>query len=412
MRNKLNIAYIFESIPEDGGNFQTEISSAIRLREINDENINIEFFSTNKKNIKVLSIYNFKPILLKKRNISFLLLMFYKFLTSSKIKNILKFLFGITQLENQLLKKKIDIVHFNSMSSLAMQLDKINFGVSFWDSGHLQFPQFPESRKNYHSFESKEYLYNLLLKKSSYIITDSIENKDNLLKQYNVDEKKINLIYSEPASDLLNIDEKKVLSKKEIFNKFDIKNKDYIFYPAQYWPHKNHIYILESLSILKEKYGRNLSVVFTGKNKFNNLNYIKQVTKNLNLQYNVTFKNFVESNDLFYLYKYALAITVPTYMGPTNHLPLEGFYIGTPVLYSDLWSETEQVKGAVLSFDLKDANSLSLKIIDLLEKKDLRDTMINKGKEKYNEILDKTNRSQMKLKEIFKSFLIINKNWE
>ena len=56
----------------------------------------------------------------------------------------------------------------------------------------------------------------MLLKKSSYIITDSIENKDNLLKQCNVDEKKINLIYSEPASDLLNIDEKKVLSKKEI----------------------------------------------------------------------------------------------------------------------------------------------------------------------------------------------------
>ena len=251
-----------------------------------------------------------------------------------------------------------------------------------------------------------------MLKKSSYIVTDSIENKDNLLKQYNVDEKKINLIYSEPATDLLNIDEKKVLSKKEIFNKFDIKNKEYIFYPAQYWPHKNHIYILEAISILKEKYGRNLSVVFTGKNKFNNLNHIKQMTEKLNLQDNVTFKNFVESNDLFYLYKYALAVTVPTYMGPTNHLPLEGFYVGTPVLYSDLWSETEQVKGAVLSFDLKNANSLSIKIIDLLDKKDLRDTMINKGKEKYSELLKKIDQSQMKLKEIFKSFLIIKKNWE
>ena len=29
--NKLNIAYIFESMPEDGGNFQTELSNAIRL---------------------------------------------------------------------------------------------------------------------------------------------------------------------------------------------------------------------------------------------------------------------------------------------------------------------------------------------------------------------------------------------
>ena len=155
-----------------------------------------------------------------------------------------------------------------------------------------------------------------------------------------------------------------------------------------------------------------MSVVFTGKNKFNNLNYIKKITEELNLQDNVTFKNFVESNDLYYLYKYALAITVPTYLGPTNHLPVEGFYIGTPVLYSDLWSETEQVKGAVLSFDLKNANSLSLKIIDLLDQKDLRDTMINKGKEKYSEILKRINKNQTKLKDIFKSFLIINKNWK
>ncbi len=412
MKNKLNIAYIFESMPQDGGNFQTELSSAIRLREIKDEKINIEFFSTNKKNIEILNFYNFNPILIKKTNISFLILIIYKFLISSKVKSLFNLLFGITHLEKKLLERKIDIVHFNGMSSLAMQLDKINFGVSFWDSGHLQFPQFPESRKNYYSFESREYLYNLLLKKSSYVITDSFENKNNLLKQYSVDEKKINLIYSAPATDLLNIDEEKALTKKDIFDKFDIKNEEYIFYPAQFWPHKNHVYILEALSILKKSYEKNISVIFTGKNKFNNLGYIKQVTKDLNLQDNVTFKNFVESNDLFYLYKYALAITVPTYLGPTNHLPLEGFYIGTPVLYSDIWSETEQVKGAVLSFDLKDASSLSQKIIDLLDKKGLRDMMISKGKEKYSELSEKINKNQKILKEIFNSFLIINKNWK
>ena len=393
MKDKLNIAYIFETMPEDGGNFQTEITSAIRLQNVEDKNINIKFFSTNKKNIEILNSYDFNPILLNKKNINFLLLIIFKFLVTPKIKKIFNLLFGITKLEKELLKRKIDIVHFNGMSALAMQLDKLNFGVTFWDSGHLQFPQFPESRKNYHSFESREYLYNLLLKKSSYIITDSVENKDNLIKQYNVDEKKINLIYSEPAADLLKVDKEKTLTKKEILDKFDIKNKEYIFYPAQYWPHKNHVYIIEALSILKKEYGKNLSVVFTGKNKFNNLNYIKKITEELNLQDNVTFKNFVESNDLYYLYKYALAITVPTYLGPTNHLPVEGFYIGTPVLYSDLWSETEQVKGAVLSFDLKNANSLSLKIIDLLDQKDLRDTMINKGKEKYSEILKRINKN-------------------
>ena len=154
------------------------------------------------------------------------------------MRHIFNLLFGITNLEKKLLESKIDIVHFNGMSALAMQLDKINY-VSFWDSGHLQFPQFPESRKNYYSFESREYLYNLLLKKSSYVITDSFENKNNLLKQYSVDEKKdkFNLFHT-PATDLLNIDEEKALTKKDILDKFNIKNTEYIFYPAQFWPHK------------------------------------------------------------------------------------------------------------------------------------------------------------------------------
>ena len=43
MKDKLNIAYIFETMPEDGGNFQTEITSAIRLQNVEDKNINIKF---------------------------------------------------------------------------------------------------------------------------------------------------------------------------------------------------------------------------------------------------------------------------------------------------------------------------------------------------------------------------------
>ena len=72
-------------MPEDGGNFQTELSNAIRLREIKDEKINIEFFSTNKKNIEILNFYNFNPILIKKTKVSFLISIIYKFLISSKV---------------------------------------------------------------------------------------------------------------------------------------------------------------------------------------------------------------------------------------------------------------------------------------------------------------------------------------
>ena len=412
MNQKLNIAYIFETVPEDGGNFQTEITNALRLKKIEDQSIKVKFFSNNKKNLQIINSHNLRPILLEKKNISFLLLIFYKFIQNKKIKKILNFLFGINKLEKKLIKEKIDIVHFNGMSPLALQLKKINFGVSFWDSGHLQYPQFPESRNNYYSFENKEYLYKLLLKKSSYVITDSIENKLNLIKQYNVEENKINLIYSEPAIDLLKINENKIASKKEIKSKFDIKNQEYIFYPAQFWPHKNHVYILEAISILKKKFNKDISVVFAGKNKFNNLNHIKNISNSLEINDHVTYAGFVNSEDLYFLYKHAIALVIPTYFGPTNHLPIEGFFVGTPVIYSDLWSETEQVKGAVLSIDLKNANSLSSKIIDLIDNQDIRNEIIHKGKQKYNELSVKIKENPRVFKNLFNTFSIINRNWE
>ena len=39
MNKKLKIGYIYESVQEDGGNFQTELTTALRLRKTENENI-------------------------------------------------------------------------------------------------------------------------------------------------------------------------------------------------------------------------------------------------------------------------------------------------------------------------------------------------------------------------------------
>ena len=39
MKNKITVGYIFENSPSNGGNFQTEISTAIRLKNLNIDNI-------------------------------------------------------------------------------------------------------------------------------------------------------------------------------------------------------------------------------------------------------------------------------------------------------------------------------------------------------------------------------------
>ena len=56
-------------------------------------------------------------------------------------------------------------------------------------------------------------------------------------------------------------------------NKVDVKAKyqivdEYIYYPAQFWSHKNHVYIIDAIAILKQQ-GINLIAIFSGSNKGN-----------------------------------------------------------------------------------------------------------------------------------------------
>ena len=67
INNRITIGYIFESSPIDGGNFQTEISTANRLKSLDLENFKIKFFSVNRDNIEVLKKHNYDLKYIKKK---------------------------------------------------------------------------------------------------------------------------------------------------------------------------------------------------------------------------------------------------------------------------------------------------------------------------------------------------------
>ena len=178
------------------------------------------------------------------------------------------------------------------------------------------------------------------------------------------------IIYSEPSSQILKRKKVDDNFSTEVLKKFELLNKKFIFYPAQYWAHKNHIYIIEAISLMEKK-NKELTAVFCGTDK-NNLDYLKSFTKKLKLEKSIKFLDFLSEDELNELYKNSFAIVVPTYFGPTNHLPIEGFYFEKPVFYSNIWSDTEQVKDAVISIDLNNPNDLANKLLKFLKKNVLK----------------------------------------
>ncbi|MDO9288959.1 MAG: glycosyltransferase, partial [Thermodesulfovibrionales bacterium] len=173
-------------------------------------------------------------------------------------------------------------------------------------------------------------------------------------------------------------------------NYIDVKVKysitgDYIYYPAQFWSHKNHIYILEGLKVLKEKYNIKINAVFSGSDK-GNLEFVLKRVEDFGLNDQIHYIGFVSNEEIPYLYKQSLALVMPTYFGPTNIPPLEAFKLGCPVLYPDLSDLKEQVKDSALLMDLADPESLALNLIKIIEKDKEIGNLVKNGKRKIEDL--------------------------
>ena len=402
----INIAVIFDQKIYSGGGYQQSINMLNQINKIPNSKYNFKYYTTIYRNKKNLDCNKFKFKYLKSS-------IFARLIAKIKInpryvfiKSLLDLLIPINFLELELRLYKIDLVYFISPSNLAYDLRSLNYIYTIWDLCHLDNPEFPEIRLS-NQFEIREVLYKKVLKKATAIITDCKENKRIIIKNYLINKKKITCIPFEASSNLnFNVDlsfDNKFL--KDIFN----KKISYLFYPAQYWAHKNHMYLLEALKIIQKKHKYNIGVIFTGSEK-GNLKYLKKFVEKEGLKSNVIFLGYVNNDDLSRIYKKSLALVMPSYFGPSNLPPLEAFQFGLPVIYPNMKSFVKYLDNSGLFIDLNDPNSLVIKIIKLLENNKLRQELITKGY-KYLSLYNDNNVS-VKLDNIFKSYLVKRNCWK
>lgn len=131
----------------------------------------------------------------------------------------------------------------------------------------------------------------------------------------------------------------------------------YIFYPAQFWSHKNHVNLLKALAHLK-KQGIFVSLVLSGSRQ-NNYEQVLRSIEELELKDQVMILGYVTNSDIVYIYRNARALVYPTLFGPTNIPPLEAFYLGCPVAASGIYAMPEQLGDAALYFDPRSVDEIA-----------------------------------------------------
>lgn len=248
------------------------------------------------------------------------------------------------------------------------------------DLQHRLQPEFPEVSAN-GEWEWREHVFRHGTQNALLVLADSETSKEDILTFYGdrIDADRIKILPLEPPPYLS--PEVPEEDRRRVRERYALPER-YFFYPAQFWPHKNHINLVEALGVLARR-GLRPHLAFAGSTtspiRQRAYDDVVARARELGLEENVHFLGYVAQEDMPALYAEAVALAMPTYFGPSNIPPTEAWTIGCPVLTSDIRGIREHSGDAALLVDPRSPEAIAEGLRRLWEDDDLRADLVERG---------------------------------
>jgi glycosyltransferase involved in cell wall biosynthesis len=359
----MKIGILTLSSPDSGGVFQYTLSILEAMKEISEVSNNYEMIQIGYENFpKILK----KCFIIEKQ----------KTPIGLKVRRLIHTFTGI-KIGKLAPDIDVDFIISPIITLLPYHMKK-PYIVTIHDFQHKYCPEFFTIKEKI----SREIVYRTG-KKANLVICESNYVKQDIMKFLNIDENKIKVLPSPPPFYLskLEIKTENLLKVKRKYN----LPENYIFYPAQFWYHKNHINLLRALRYIKDKYNLEIPLILVGSKK-NNFENVMNEIQNLGLSQQVKYLGYVPDEDMPYLYKLATALVMPTLFESVSMPIWEAFYLGCPVVSSNVCALPEQVADAGLIFDPYNIEDMAEKIFIIWTNENLRNELINKGFERVKNL--------------------------
>lgn len=370
---KKELVLVLDIDPSGGGTFQYALSllRAVCSADFDHFRVNIIYYQekwkkyilslNNAERIQSFSVdHNLREKLVRKLFRSDCLVQFLRYLSRYLIPH------------GKILDKiNPELVIYPSQRPYSYEVPGPNL-VAIHDLMHKYESRFPEigSRRAY---RWREFKYRNICKYSEGILVDSELGKCHVKENYSPHP----AIYSLPFSVPPYLEKDKY--RRNFSKNYDFTNEKYFFYPAQFWEHKNHVGLIKAFAKLAPKYP-DLDLVLVGSKK-NAYDKVKRLIHNLDIDNRINILGYVDNEKMVGLYKNALALVFASFCGPTNIPPIEAWYLGCPVAMADVYAARDYAEGAAIFFDPEDPDSISEAMETLIEKPNLRETLVEKGKE-------------------------------
>lgn len=253
----------------------------------------------------------------------------------------------------------------------ASLMTRLPYVATVWDLAHRLEPAFPEVSTTGWSWDSREAQYARVLPRATYVVVGGATLGEDVSRAYGVSPSRIRVLpltCTPPRP-------------PQVPQAASADRRPYLFYPAQFWPHKNHVGLLHALKEVREHHGLDLRLRLTGGDT-GNLPHVRAVVEELGLSPHVSFEGFVSSERLAVLYSGALALVFPSFFGPDNLPPLEAMHLGCPVIAANVPGAADQLADAALLVNPRDAGEIATAIAQLAQDPALRATLIARGRDR------------------------------
>lgn len=273
----------------------------------------------------------------------------------------------------------LDLLHYPMQLTLPYITSSIPIVLSFFDIQHEYYPEYFSQEE----LTFRKTHYKLSIDNAQRVITSSNYTIRTLNDKFGTNPDKCISIFSGLDYDLWK--PASISELKRIKKTYQLPDL-FLIYPANTWPHKNHIRLFEAIAKLRDDFGIMVNLVLTGQLKSNFDSTIDSCSKKFNIQQQIINLGYIPETDMPGLYSAAQGMVFPSlFEGGGSFAMIEAMACDLPLACSNLTSIPECVGNAAILFNPLDVDDIVKAIKSLITDVGLRQELKKNGRIRIKE---------------------------